>query len=121
MKLWQKGYKLNEEIEKFTVGNDYLLDKKLVKYDCVASIAHAKSLNKAKILTKKELDKLTIELKQIIKLDSNGKFIINQEDEDCHTAIEKHLTKKLNQLGKKIHTGRSRNDQVLTAIRLYEK
>ena len=121
MKLWQKGYKLNEEIEKFTVGNDYLLDHKLVKYDCVASIAHAKALQKAKILTKKELDKLTTELNQIIKLDSNGKFIINQEDEDCHTAIEKHLTKKLNQLGKKIHTGRSRNDQVLTAIRLYEK
>ncbi|NQV08858.1 argininosuccinate lyase, partial [Candidatus Woesearchaeota archaeon] len=56
MKLWEKGYSLNKEIEEFTVGNDYLLDKKLVKYDCIASIAHAKMLHKVKILTKEELD-----------------------------------------------------------------
>ncbi len=121
MKLWQKKCKLNKEIEKFTVGNDYLLDKKLVKYDCVASIAHAKMLNKIGVLKKKECSKLIKTLNQIIKLDSKGKFLIKQEDEDCHTAIENYLIKKLGKTGKKIHTARSRNDQILTALRLYCK
>ena len=121
MKLWKKDYDLNKEIEKFTVGNDYLLDKKLVKYDCIASIAHAKMLKKTGILNASELNKIIKGLNEIIKLDQKGKFKINQEDEDCHTAIEKYLTKKYGAAGKKIHTARSRNDQVLTALRLYEK
>jgi len=117
MKLWEKGYKLNTLIEKFTVGDDYILDRKLVKYDCIASIAHAKMLGKIGILKKEEVGKLVRELSNIIKLDK--KFIILKEDEDCHTAIENYLTKKLGVLGKKIHTARSRNDQVLTALRLF--
>jgi len=120
-KLWKKDYNINKEIEKFTVGNDYLLDKKLVYYDCVASIAHAKMLKKIGVLNEAELKKLITGLNEIIKLDKAGKFTIKLEDEDCHTAIENYLTKKYGNAGKKIHTARSRNDQVLTALRLYEK
>ena len=121
MKLWQKDYDLNTEIEKFTVGNDYLLDEKLAAFDCKASIAHAKMLKNIGILKDSELKKLTEGLNEIINLHSKGKFEIKQEDEDCHTAIENFLVKKYGDLGKKIHTARSRNDQVLTALRLYEK
>src|SRR5271157_5740603 len=120
-KLWDKGYSVDKEIEEFTVGNDYLLDMKLVKYDCLASIAHAKMLGKIGVLKKGEVDKLVRELNNIIKLWEAGKFTISKEDEDMHTAIENVLTKKLGDLGKKIHTGRSRNDQVLTALRLYTR
>jgi len=120
MKLWNEK-NLNKEIEDFTVGEDYILDQKLVKYDCIASIAHAKMLGKIGILKKKEVKKLVKELNNIIELDEEGKFRIKKEQEDCHTAIENYLTKKLGDLGKKIHTGRSRNDQVLTALRLYYK
>ncbi|MCK5040152.1 MAG: argininosuccinate lyase [Candidatus Aenigmarchaeota archaeon] len=121
MKLWKKNYNLNEKIEKFTVGNDYLLDQKLVKYDCIASIAHAKMLNKIGILTDEELSQLVEGLNEIIDLHSNNNFPISPGDEDCHTAIENYLTSKYGDVGKKIHTARSRNDQVLTALRLYEK
>jgi argininosuccinate lyase len=117
MKLWDKGYSLDKDIEKFTVGNDFLLDRNLVKYDVYASIAHALMLNKIKILTDDELNKLKKALAEI--LDAN--IEINQEDEDVHTAIEKYLTGKLGDLGKKIHTARSRNDQVLVDIRLFSK
>ncbi len=121
MKLWQKKYKLNDKIEKFTVGNDYLLDQKLLKYDVIASTAHVKMLEKIGILTSVESKKLQRQLRQILELDKKGKFQIKLSDEDCHTAIENFLTKKLGTLGKKIHTGRSRNDQSLASIRLYVK
>ncbi len=121
MKLWQKNYKLNEEIEKFTVGNDYLLDKNLIKYDVYGSIAHAMMLNKIGILSKDELTKLKKTLIEILKLNQKNKFEIKLEDEDVHTAIESYLTKKLGGIGKKIHTARSRNDQVLVDLRLYSK
>lgn len=121
MKIWNKGINLKKEIEEFTVGNDYLLDKRLVKFDCQGSIAHAKMLKSIDLISKKELQSLVEGLNEIIKLDSKGKFLIKQEDEDCHTAIENHLIKKYGEVGKKIHTSRSRNDQVLTALRLYEK
>jgi argininosuccinate lyase len=121
MKLWEKKYQLNKRIESFTVGNDHLLDQKLVKYDCLGSIAHVKMLNKIGVVTKAECDKLIMTLYEIITIDGNGAFIIKQEDEDCHTAIEKYVIKKLGKTGKKIHTARSRNDQVLTALRLYYK
>jgi argininosuccinate lyase len=121
MKLWKKGYNLHKEIEKFTVGTDHIIDLKLVKYDCIASIAHAKMLNKIDIISKQELEMLIKGLNDIIELNSKDNFKINLEDEDCHTAIENYLVKNFGEVGKKIHTGRSRNDQVLTAIRLYEK
>jgi len=121
MKLWEKGTALNKTIEAFTVGNDTLLDQALVKYDCQASIAHAKMLGGMGILTPEEVQDLCDELQRIVALSGKGEFVIRVEHEDCHTAIENHLTEKLGVLGEKIHTGRSRNDQVLTALRLYYK
>jgi len=121
MKLWDKGQPLNELVENYTVGNDYILDNELVKYDCLASIAHAKMLSKIGIITGDESISLEKELKNIISLHAKGEFEIKKEHEDCHTAIEFFLTEKLGELGKKIHTARSRNDQVLTALRLYYK
>lgn len=120
-KLWQKDYKLNSLVEDFTVGNDYLLDQRLLKYDCLASMAHAKMLGKIGVLENKQVRKLVAELQHIIELSEKGNFRITKEQEDGHTAIEQHLTRKLGELGKQIHTARSRNDQVLTALRLYYK
>lgn len=121
-KLWsKKGGKMSKEAEAFTVGKDYLYDQKLVKADCLASIAHAKMLQKIGILSKDEFAKLKKGLVEIIELDKKGKFKIMMKDEDVHTKIENYLTKKYGTVGKKIHTARSRNDQVLTALRLYEK
>ena len=121
MKLWQKKTPLDSRIEAFTVGDDPHLDQRLISFDCMASIAHAKMLGKIGILTSLEVEQLEKELNQIIKLADKGKFIIKQHQEDCHTAIENHLTEKLGDLGKKIHTARSRNDQVMAALRLYYK
>ncbi|MCK5358130.1 MAG: argininosuccinate lyase, partial [Elusimicrobiales bacterium] len=95
--------------------------KKLVKYDCLASMAHAKMLKSINLLTEEELEKLIGGLKEIIELDLKNQFEIKREDEDCHTAIENYLIDKYGETGKKIHTARSRNDQVLTALRLFEK
>ena len=120
-KLWDKGQTVNKLIEKFTVGDDYLLDQMLVPFDCQASIAHAQMLGKINILNKEEVNRLVDVLSEIKKLNQSGKFTILPEHEDCHTAIELYLVNKLGDLGKKIHTGRSRNDQVLTALRLYYK
>jgi argininosuccinate lyase len=119
MKLWDKGYRLDKEVESYTVGEDYLLDQALVPYDCMASIAHAGALRTAGVLTETERRKLVRGLRRILDLAKQGKFHIAPEDEDGQTAIEKALTKTLGDLGKKIHTARSRNDQVATAIRLY--
>lgn len=118
-KLWEKGYELDKQVEEFTVGEDPVLDQQLVRYDCLASIAHAKMLGRIRILEKEEVQKLVEELNNVIDLDKQDKFEILREQEDCHTAIENHLTKKLGDLGKKIHAARSRNDQVLAALRLY--
>ena len=121
MKLWKKNYELNKDVEKFTVGNDYMLDKKLVKYDCEASIAHVQMLGKVGILKEDEVKRLKSGLRDIIEMDKKGVFEIKRTDEDCHTAIENYLTEHLGSLGKKVHTARSRNDQSLTALRLYYK
>lgn len=110
---------MKKEVEEFTVGDDYLVDQKLVKHDCLASMAHAKMLGKVGILKKKEVEELVKGIEEIIALDKEGKFSVTKEQEDCHTAIENYLTEKLEDLGKKIHTGRSRNDQVIAALRLY--
>jgi argininosuccinate lyase len=121
-KLWQtKINPLNSEIESFTVGPDYILDSMLVKYDCLASIAHITMLNKIGILKKEEFTKLKKGLKEIYNKSINDSFKITVDDEDCHTAIENFLTSKFKDIGKKVHTGRSRNDQILTVLRLYEK
>jgi argininosuccinate lyase len=120
-KLWSKGTGIHHLAEKFTVGDDYIYDNRLLYYDCVASIAHAKMLAKIGILKQGEARTIERELKRIIALNKNGAFTVTREQEDCHTAIEQHLTATLGDLGAKIHTGRSRNDQVLTALRLYYK
>lgn len=119
MKLWQKGTNSVKSVEQFTVGTDYILDQQLLKYDCIASAAHARMLKKIGILSEDELQGITKALDEILRLDKDHKFKIKQSDEDCHTAIENYLTKELGDTGKKIHTGRSRNDQVLTALRLF--
>lgn len=121
MKLWQKNYTIDKVLESFTVGIDYQLDKDLVLSDCMASIAHARTIAKLGILTADELGALESALREIAAEQVSGTFEIHIEDEDCHTAIEQALTRKVGDAGKKIHTGRSRNDQILTALRLYEK
>ena len=120
-KIWDKGSSIDKKIEEFTVGDDYIIDRELVKYDCEASIAHAKMLKKIGIISGAEQKQLTKELQKIIDENKEGNFIITIEDEDCHTAIENRLIKALGDTGSKIHTGRSRNDQVLVALRLYYK
>ncbi len=121
MKLWTKNTKIDPRVEKFTVGNDPELDLELLEYDCRASIAHAMMLCSIGILSAREARSLKRELKGIITLHRQKKFRIRVEEEDGHTAIENYLTRKLGATGKKIHTGRSRNDQVLVALRLYSK
>jgi argininosuccinate lyase len=120
-KLWQKGYQLNRKIEDFTVGDDHILDQRLVAYDCRASIAHAQMLGKIGILSEENVKVLVNVLGHIIELDRKGKFRVLKSDEDCHTAIENHLSKTCGHTGKMIQTFRSRNDQVLTALRLLYK
>ncbi len=120
-KLWEKGYELEKGIEKFTVGEDYLLDYELVEADVLGSIAHATMLAKIGIIDAAELRKVRAALLDILKTHEKGEFKIKPEDEDVHTAVENKLTEALGDLGKKIHTGRSRNDQVLADLRIYAK
>lgn len=121
-KIWQSASTtLHPLVEKYTVGNDYILDRSLLPFDVEASKAHAQALMKAKIITAAELKKLVTGLNEILKLHEQGKFEIKPSDEDCHTAIEGYLIAKYGDMGKKIHTCRSRNDQVLVATRLYTR
>ena len=121
MKLWQKDTSTNEKIDHFTVGNDRTYDLALAPYDCIASKAHAKMLGEIGMLTSKEVKDLTDALEGILKSTQKGDFVIEKEFEDMHSKIEYLLTQKLGDLGKKIHTARSRNDQVLVALQLYIK
>ena len=118
-KLWEKGTEFDKKIENFTVGNDTDLDQILIPYDCEASIAHVNMLNKMDYLNNDESQKLINELNFISKESKKNNFNILKSQEDCHTAIEDHLIKTCGASGEKIHTARSRNDQVLTALRLY--
>ncbi|MCX7820209.1 MAG: argininosuccinate lyase [Brevinematales bacterium] len=120
-KVWQKNSeKLNPIIEKFEVGLDYLYDSKLFKYEIASSIAHSLQLEKIGILTKEEANDIVKTLKGLYKKYGNY-FPLSQEDEDIHSKVESLLTQELGDIGKKIHTGRSRNDQVITIVRLFEK
>ena len=109
-KLWQNQTSLHPLVESYTVGEDYLLDLKLLPYDVKASLAHAAMLNKTGVLNTIELKQLQAGLREILSLWQAGKFVITQDQEDGHTAIENYLTDKYGEVGKKIHTGRSRND-----------
>ncbi len=120
-KLWEKTYSLNKLMEAFTVGEDPVLDARLVNADCVASMAHAAMLGKIGILSGAEQDALQAELARIVERNARGEFVITRSDEDVHTAIENALVAALGDAGKRIHTGRSRNDQVLAALRLWTR
>jgi argininosuccinate lyase len=121
MKLWDKGFSTDKKIDHFTVGNDRELDLVLAKYDVMASTAHAKMLGKVGLITEAETKDLVKALENIAKDIEKGKFTIENDFEDMHSKIEFLLTEKLGDTGKKIHTARSRNDQVLVAMQLYLK
>ncbi len=121
MKLWDKGFSTDKKIDHFTVGNDRELDLVLAKYDVMASKAHAKMLGKVGLIPQEEADALVSELEAIAIAIANGAFTIETDFEDMHSKIEFLLTEKLGDIGKKIHTARSRNDQVLVAMQLYLK
>lgn len=121
-KLWQKEEEnLDKFVEAFETKDDILLDQKLTSHDIEGSIAHAKMLKKLRILSEKELKTIEKGLNEILKLSDEGKFTLEMGDEDIHTKIEIFLTQKYGSVGKKIHTARSRNDQVLIALRLFSK
>ncbi len=119
MKLWDKGFDTYKKIDLFTVGNDRELDLLLAKYDLIASQAHAKMLGKIGLLSEAEVNAIIAELNNIGESVRTGQFIIGDEFEDVHSRIEFILTEKLGDTGKKIHTARSRNDQVLAAMQLF--
>lgn len=121
MKLWQKGAVAHEKVDKFTVGKDREYDIVLAQYDCQASIAHAKMLAKIGLISISESEQLCKVLEELKIAAETGNFTIEDEFEDMHSKIEHVLTKKLGDSGKKIHTARSRNDQVLVAMNLYLK
>ena len=121
MKLWDKGTSVNELIENFTVGKDREMDLYLAKYDVLGSIAHAKMLQSINLLTESELAQLQSELIEIYRVIENGDFSIEEGVEDVHSQVELLLTRKLGDVGKKIHSGRSRNDQVLLDLKLFTR
>ena len=121
MKLWQKGAAAHEKVDHFTVGKDREYDLLLASYDCEASIAHANMLAQVGLLTTEEATALVEVLNELKQAAQNGGFTIEAEHEDMHSKIEHVLTQRLGDVGKKIHTARSRNDQVLVAMHLYVK
>ena len=121
MKLWDKGLPTDQKIDAFTVGNDRQLDLIIAKYDIQATLAHAKMLHHVRILSDQEILDIEKELNVLSKKVEEGAFIIEDQFEDVHSKIEFELTKKIGEAGKKIHTARSRNDQVLVAMHLYLK
>ncbi len=120
-KLWQKTAQLNSRIERFTVGRDPEMDMYLAKYDVLGSMAHITMLQSIGLLDKNELESLLAELKHIYTLVEQGKFVIEPGVEDVHSQVEELLTRTLGDMGKKIHSGRSRNDQVLLDMKLFTR
>jgi len=120
-KLWQDKTGLNKLVEQYTAGEDILLDQKLVSFDIYGSLAHAKMLAKQKLIESTDLKDITTGLIEILGLYQKGKYTLHLSDEDVHTRVENDLTKKYPEAGARLHTGRSRNDQVLLDIRLYTK
>ena len=121
MKLWEKNFEINKEIERFTVGRDREMDMYLAKYDVLGSMAHITMLESIGLLEKDELTQLLAELKNIYKACEKGEFVIEDDVEDVHSQVEMLLTRKLGDRGKKIHSGRSRNDQVLVDLKLFTR
>lgn len=120
-KLWEKNYGINKEIESFTVGSDREMDMYLAKYDVLGSMAHITMLESIGLLEKGELELLLAELKSIYAVCVRGEFVIEDGVEDVHSQVELMLTRRLGDVGKKIHSGRSRNDQVLVDLKLFTR
>ena len=121
MKLWSKGFEINKEIENFTVGRDREMDLYLAKYDVLGSMAHITMLNSIGLIADDELPLLLAELRKIYAVCEEGKFVIEDDIEDVHSQVELMLTRALGDMGKKIHSGRSRNDQVLLDLKLFTR
>lgn len=121
MKLWEKSTQVNEKIEKFTVGKDREMDLYLAEFDVLGSLAHVEMLESVGLLEKEELEILSTELKVIYQLAKANEFVIEDGVEDVHSQVELMLTRKLGDIGKKIHSGRSRNDQVLVDLKLFTR
>lgn len=120
-KLWEKSVQVNKDIERFTVGRDREMDLYLARHDVLGSMAHITMLQSIGLLEKDELEQLLAELKQIYALAERGEFVIEDGVEDVHSQVELMLTRKLGDVGKKIHSGRSRNDQVLLDLKLFTR
>lgn len=121
MKLWSKGFEINKEIERFTVGRDREMDLYLAKYDVMGSMAHITMLNSIGLIADDELPVLLKELRKIYAICEKGEFVIEDDIEDVHSQVELMLTRALGDMGKKIHSGRSRNDQVLVDLKLFTR
>ncbi|MDR0429130.1 MAG: argininosuccinate lyase [Tannerellaceae bacterium] len=120
-KLWEKNTQVDHEVEIFTIGKDREMDLFLAKYDILGSLAHIKMLESIGLLSGQELDLLTHELKRIYRLAEKDEFVIEEGVEDVHSQVELMLTRQLGDIGKKIHSGRSRNDQVLLDLKLFTR
>jgi argininosuccinate lyase len=119
MKLWQKDKTSTKEVEKFTIGKDQEMDMYMARFDVIGSLAHIRMLESIGLLKSDELEVLSVELKNIYDRIKKGEFTLEQGVEDIHSQVELELTKKRGEVGKKIHSGRSRNDQVLLDVKLY--
>ena len=120
-KLWEKNYEMTAEIERFTVGRDREMDLYLAKYDVLGSMAHITMLQSIGLLEASELEQLLAALRDIYALCERGEFVIEEGVEDVHSQVELMLTRRLGDMGKKIHSGRSRNDQVLVDLKLFTR
>ena len=120
-KLWEKNVQVDQEVDTFTVGKDREMDLYLAKYDVLGSMAHITMLESIGLLTKEELTVLLAELKNIYAVADSGQFVIEEGVEDVHSQVELMLTRRLGNTGKKIHSGRSRNDQVLLDLKLFTR
>jgi argininosuccinate lyase len=122
-KLWYKNKTvcIDPVVEQYNAGDDIIYDQELIPYDVEGSLGYGKMLHRHGILTSGELEKLKKGMTEIMELYKKGKFVLTLEDEDCHTKIENYLTEHFGDIGKKIHTARSRNDQVLVTMRLFMK
>ena len=120
-KLWEKNVTVNTDVETYTVGRDREMDMYLARFDVLGSLAHITMLQSVELLTKEELDILTAELRDIYAIIEKGDFAIEPDVEDVHSQVELMLTRRLGDTGKKIHSGRSRNDQVLVDLKLFTR
>ena len=118
-KLWSKGHEPHQHVEQFTVGNDRKLDLQLAKHDVRGSMAHVQMLQSVGLLTKEEMEQLLAALRSVLEIAERGEFVIEEGVEDVHSQVELMLTRTLGEVGKKIHSGRSRNDQVLVDLKLF--